>query len=179
MSRIGNRKLNIPENVTVSVDNKNVTVKGPKGELNLTLVDGINVSVEENSVIVTRENEQKQTKSMHGTTNSLISNMLIGVSKGYSKGLEINGVGYSFNVKGNKLGIKAGFSHPVDLDIPQGITVDQVSNTEITVNGIDKKLVGDFASKIREIRKPEPYKGKGIRYKDEHIRRKEGKKASK
>lgn len=179
MSRIGNRKLNIPDNVTVSVDNRIVYVKGPKGELNLALTEGINVEVKEKEVIVTRENEQKKIKSMHGTTNSLISNMITGVSEGYSKGLEINGVGYSFNVKGNKIGIKAGFSHPVDVEIPDGITVEQVSNTEITVKGIDKRKVGEFAANIRKYRKPEPYKGKGIRYKDEYIRRKEGKKASK
>lgn len=179
MSRIGNRKLNIPENVTVSVENRIVTVKGPKGELTLTLTDGINVSVEENVVTVTRDNEQKKIKSMHGTTNSLISNMIKGVSEGYAKNLEINGVGYNLNVKGNKLAIKAGFSHPVEVEIPNGITVEQVSNTEISIKGINKELVGEFAANIREYRKPEPYKGKGIRYKDEYIRRKEGKKASK
>ena len=115
---------------------------------------------------------------MHGTTNALIKNMIKGVSEGYEKGLEILGVGYRFQVRGNVLVVNAGYSHPVEVAIPNGLTVEQVSNTEITVKGIDKELVGEFAAKVRKVRKPEPYKGKGIRYKDEHIIRKEGKKAA-
>ena len=179
MSRIGNRKLNIPTGVTVTVDGNLITVKGSKGELTYTKNSDIKVTVNETEVSVERVNEQKKTREMHGTTNALIANMIKGVSEGYEKGLEIIGVGYNFQVKGNTLVVKAGYSHPVELSIPEGITVEQVSNTEITVKGINKKLVGDVAAKIREIRKPEPYKGKGIRYKDEYIRRKEGKKASK
>ena len=115
---------------------------------------------------------------MHGTMNALIHNMITGVTKGYEKGLEIIGVGYRFNVQGKKLVINAGYSHPVNMEVPEGITVESVSNTEITVKGIDKVLVGEFAANIRKVRMPEPYKGKGIRYKDEHVRRKEGKKAA-
>ena len=179
MSRIGNRKLNIPTGVTVTIDGNLITIKGPKGELSYTKKDEIKVTTTETEVTVERINEQKKTREMHGTTNALIANMIKGVSEGYEKGLEIIGVGYNFQVKGNTLVVKAGYSHPVEQSIPEGITIEQVSNTEITVKGINKKLVGDVAAKIREIRKPEPYKGKGIRYKDEHIRRKEGKKASK
>lgn len=179
MSRIGNRELTIPTGVTVDYTDKVVTVKGPKGELKFTVSENIDVKIEENKVTVVRSNEQKQTKAMHGTTNAHIANMLKGVSEGYEKGLEIIGVGYRFNLKGNVLVVNAGYSHPVEVKIPEGITVEAVNNNEITVKGIDKELVGEFAANVRKIRKPEPYKGKGIRYKDEYIRRKEGKKASK
>ena len=124
------------------------------------------------------ERKNEEAKAMHGTMNALVQNMITGVTKGYEKGLEIVGVGYRFNVQGKKLVISAGYSHQVNLQIPEGITVESVSNTEITVKGIDKVLVGEFAANIRKVRQPEPYKGKGIRYKDEHIRRKEGKKAA-
>ena len=179
MSRIGNRVLTVPENVTVTSSEGQITVKGPKGELSLNLDANISVLVEGNEVKVTRNSEIKKVKQMHGTTNALIANMIKGVSEGYEKGLEILGVGYRFNVKGKVLEISAGYSHKVNLDIPEGITVETVSATEINVKGIDKEAVGKFAAEIREVRKPEPYKGKGIRYKDEHVRRKEGKKASK
>ena len=179
MSRIGKRKLEIPTGVTVTVNENVVSVKGPKGELNLTLHDGLTVTVEENGLTVNCDKVDKQSRSMYGTTNALISNMITGVNKGYEKGLEIIGVGYRFTVKGKVLDIVAGYSHHVELTIPEGLTVEQVSNTEITVKGISKELVGEFAAKIRKVRKPEPYKGKGIRYKDEFVRRKEGKKASK
>ena len=177
MSRIGNRIIAIPENVTVTVEGSNVLVKGPKGELSTTLNKNINVEVKDNTVIVTRGNETIPTKQMHGTTNANIKNMIIGVSKGFSKGLEIIGVGYRFNLKGNTLVINAGYSHPVELEIPSGLSVEAKSNTEILVSGIDKVLVGEFAANIRKVRKPEPYKGKGIRYVGEYVRRKEGKKA--
>ena len=179
MSRIGKRELQIPTGVTVTVLDNVVTVKGAKGELNLKLVDGIKVNVNENGLTVESDGKNKFNNAMHGTTNSLIENMIKGVSEGYSKGLEIIGVGYRFQVKGNVLVVNAGYSHPVEISIPQGISIETVSNTEITVNGIDKELVGEFAAKVRKVRKPEPYKGKGVRYKDEFIRRKEGKKASK
>ena len=179
MSRIGNRHLAIPEGVTVEVNGNVVTVKGSKGELNLTTSDLVTVEVKEGTVVVTRKNETIPARQMHGTTNANIRNMIIGVSEGYSKALEIIGVGYRFNLKGNKLVINAGYSHPVKMDVPEGLSVEQVSNTEITVKGIDKELVGEFAANIRKVRKPEPYKGKGIRYKGEFVRRKEGKKASK
>ena len=179
MSRIGNRELTVPEGVTVINENGIITVKGPKGELSLTLNPNIEVKVEENIVKVTRNSEIKTTKQMHGTTNALIANMIKGVKDGYEKALEIIGVGYRFVLKGNVLEVSAGYSHKVNLEIPKGITVESVSATEINVKGIDKEAVGKFAAEIREVRKPEPYKGKGIRYKGEHIRRKEGKKASK
>ncbi len=179
MSRIGNRILTVPEGVTVTCENGLITVKGPKGELSLNKNENIDVFVEENKVKVTRNSDIKTTKQMHGTTNSLIENMIKGVTSGYEKGLEILGVGYRFNVKGNKLEINAGYSHKIELEIPAGLTVESVSATEIAVKGINKEAVGKFAAEIREVRKPEPYKGKGIRYKGEYVRRKEGKKASK
>ncbi len=179
MSRIGNRKLVIPEGVTVNVTDNVVTVKGPKGELTQKFDNNISINVSENMVICTRNSDANQIKSLHGTTNSLIENMIEGVSKGFERGLEINGVGYKFNVSGNKLNITAGFSHPVIMEVPNGLTLEQVSNTEITVKGIDKQKVSEFAANIRKWREPEPYKGKGIRYKNEVIRRKEGKKAAK
>ena len=176
MSRIGNRKIAIPEGVTITEENGIVKVTGPKGELTTTLVKGITLKVEENTLEVNRANDD--IKAMHGTMNANINNMITGVSKGYEKQLEILGVGYRFALKGNKLVISAGYSHPVEMDIPTGITVEVPSNTELTVKGIDKVLVGEFAANIRKVRKPEPYKGKGIRYKDEHVRRKEGNKAA-
>ena len=176
MSRIGNRKIAIPEGVTVTEENGIVKVTGPKGELTTTLVNGITLTVEENTLEVKRASDD--IKAMHGTINANINNMITGVSKGYEKQLEILGVGYRFALKGNKLVISAGYSHPVEMDIPTGLTVEVPSNTELTVKGIDKILVGEFAANIRKVRQPEPYKGKGIRYKDEHVRRKEGKKAA-
>ena len=179
MSRIGNRELKVPENVTIEVNDNVVTVKGPKGELTHKFDSFLTIKVEDGSVTIERANDSKKVKEMHGTTNALIKNMIEGVSNGFSKGLEIIGVGYSFNVKGNTLVVKAGYSHPVEVKIPEGLTIESVSNTEIVVKGISKELVGEFAANVRKIRKPEPYKGKGIRYKGEYIRRKEGKKASK
>ena len=178
MSRIGNRKLVIPEGVTITEENNVVTVKGPKGELTTNLANNISIKVEGNTLEVLRSNDNNNTKTMHGTINALINNMMTGVTKGFEKGLEIIGVGYRFNVQGTKLVINAGYSHPVEMEIPEGITVEVPSNTEVTVKGIDKVLVGEFAANIRKVRQPEPYKGKGIRYKDEHVRRKEGKKAA-
>ena len=176
MSRIGNRIITIPEGVTVeNVDNV-VTVKGPKVTLTQQMLKDITMKVEGNQLTFERLNESA--KAMHGTMNALVKNMIVGVTEGYAKGLEIVGVGYRFNVQGKKLVINAGYSHPVEMEVPEGLTVESVSNTEITVKGIDKMLVGEFAANIRKVRQPEPYKGKGIRYKDEHIRRKEGKKAA-
>ena len=176
MSRIGNRILTIPAGVTVEENDGIVTVKGPKGELKQKMLKDITMKIEGDQLTLERKNESA--KAMHGTMNSVVNNMIIGVTKGYEKGLEIIGVGYRFNVQGKKLVINAGYSHPVDMIVPEGITVESVSNTEITVKGIDKVLVGEFAANIRKVRMPEPYKGKGIRYKDEHVRRKEGKKAA-
>ena len=176
MSRIGNRKIEVPEGVTVKVENDIVTGTGPKGSLSQKMLKGISLEQEGNTITLTRVNDAA--KAMHGTMNALLHNMILGVTKGYEKGLEIIGVGYRFNVAGNKLTINAGYSHPVVMNVPEGLTVEAPSNTEIVVKGIDKVLVGEFAANVRKVRKPEPYKGKGIRYKDEHIQRKEGKKAA-
>ena len=177
MSRIGNRILTIPANVTVSVDGNVVTVKGPKGELSTEVNKNITVTVKDNEVTVTRKNDNF--KNFHGTANALINNMIIGVTEGYEKKLESIGVGYRFQIKGKDLVVTAGYSHPVEVKTPDGITLESPSNTELLIKGIDKCLVGEFAANVRKIRRPEPYKGKGIKYTDEHIRRKEGKKASK
>ena len=179
MSRIGNRTLNIPESVTITLEGTLLTVKGPKGELTLNVDNNLNIVIEGNELKVTRNSEIKTVKQMHGTTNANIRNMLIGVTEGYKKGLEIVGVGYRFNVKGNTLSVQAGKSHLDDLEVPAGIEVKQISNTEIELSGIDKCAIGKFAAEIRDLRSPEPYKGKGIHYVGEYIRRKEGKKASK
>ena len=176
MSRIGNRKIEVPTGVTVTVDNGIVVVKGPKGELTTCLPNNISVKIEENTLEVLRENDNF--KPMHGTVNALINNMIIGVTKGFEKNLEIVGVGYRFAQKGNTVVISAGYSHPVEIEVPEGITVEMPSNTELTIRGCSKEKVGEFAANIRKVRQPEPYKGKGIRYKDEHIIRKEGKKAA-
>ncbi|MBQ8472291.1 MAG: 50S ribosomal protein L6 [Bacilli bacterium] len=178
MSRIGNRKIVIPEGVSVTLEENIVKVSGKLGELTLELPSVIKMEVVDNTITLTRENEIKQTKALHGTANANITNMIKGVTNGYKKDLEIVGVGYRFNLKGNTLVINAGYSHPVEMEIPAGLKVEAISNTEISVSGINKELVGEFSANIRKVRQPEPYKGKGIRYKDEYIRRKEGKKAA-
>jgi len=179
MSRIANRKLLIPTGVEASLNGSIFTTKSSKGQLTLTIDPLVNVTIEENTVITAPANTTARANVMAGTTNSLIENMLIGVSEGYTKNLEIVGVGYRFNVQGNKIMINAGFSHPVERVCPEGVSVELVNANEISLSGIDKQKVTEFAAKIRDIRSPEPYKGKGIRYKGEHIRRKEGKKAAK
>ena len=178
MSRIGERKLVIPDGVTVNVDGTLVTVKGPKGELNLEVSKLVSVVVEDGVVLTKQIKPSKEASVMQGTTNSLISNMITGVSKGYDKGLEAVGVGYRFQVSGNKITINAGYSHPVVMEAPKELSVTSESNTEITIHGIDKQKVSEFAANVRKVREPEPYKGKGIRYKGEKVRRKEGKKAA-
>lgn len=177
MSRIGNRVLEIPQNVEVTVTGNVVTVKGPKGSLSTTVNPNITVNVNENKITVERKNDNF--KNFHGTANANINNMLIGVTTGYEKKLESVGVGYRFALKGNELVVTAGYSHPVNVKVPTGITLESPSNTELLIKGADKQLVGEFAANVRKIRKPEPYKGKGIRYTDEHIIRKAGKKAAK
>ncbi len=178
MSRIGERKLVIPEGVTATLEGSEVTIKGSKGELKLSVSPLIEVKIEEGSIKTIQKNPSKEANMVQGTSNSLINNMLIGVSKGFEKGLEAVGVGYRFNVQGNKIVVNAGFSHPVEVLIPEGLSAELVSATEITIKGIDKQKVSEFAANVRKIREPEPYKGKGIRYKDEVVRRKEGKKAA-
>ena len=177
MSRVGNRIINIPAGVTVSVNDSLVTVKGPKGELSTAINKNITVEILENEVKLTRKNDNF--KKFHGTANANIRNMVIGVTEGFSKKLEAVGVGYRFQLKGKELVVSAGYSNPVNVKVPEGITLEVPSNTELLISGIDKQKVGQFAAEVRAIRKPEPYKGKGIRYTDEHVRRKEGKKASK
>ena len=176
MSRIGNRILTVPAGVTVETNGNIVTVKGPKGELSTEINKNITVNVDGEELTVTRKSDEF--KSFHGTANANINNMLIGVSKGFEKKLETVGVGYRFDVQGKKLKVTAGYSHPIMLDIPEGLTCECPSNTELLIKGCDKQLVGEFAANVRKIRKPEPYKGKGIRYQDEHIIRKVGKKAT-
>ena len=179
MSRIGNRELTIPSGVNVNIENDTITVKGPKGELKLNKSHIIEVEEKDGKIITKRPNDAKTSKQLHGTTNALINNMIVGVTEGFQKNLETIGVGYKFQVQGSKLTISAGYSHPVVMPAPEGIKIEQTSNTEITISGIDKQKVAEFAANVRAVREPEPYKGKGIRYKDEHVRRKEGKKAAK
>lgn len=176
MSRIGNRELTIPAGVEVKVDGNIVTVKGPKGELSTEVNHNIKVEVADGILKTICDNANYS--AFHGTANANIKNMLIGVTEGYEKGLEAYGVGYRFQVKGNTVVVTAGYSHPVEVEVPEGLTVESASNTELTIKGIDKCLVGEFAANIRDIRRPEPYKGKGLRYKGEVVRRKEGKKAA-
>lgn len=179
MSRIGNRTIVIPEGVTVTEDNKLVTVKGPKGELTMKIANEVDITIDGNEIKLAKNKETKVANMLHGTMNANLSNLIEGVKNGFSKKLEIIGVGYKFAVRGNTLVINAGYSHPVELNIPTGLKVEAASNTEITISGCDKVLVGEFAANVRKVRQPEPYKGKGIRYTDEHVRRKEGKKAAK
>ena len=180
MSRIGNKAISIPAGVTVNVAEGNfVTVKGPKGELTAQFNSELEIVVEATQAEVKRPNDTKVMKTFHGTTRALLNNMVVGVSEGFKKTLEINGVGYRAQLQGNTLVVSAGYSHTVDMIIPQGLKVELPKNTTIIISGIDKQKVGQFAAEIREIRKPEPYKGKGIKYSDEVIRRKEGKTAKK
>ena len=179
MSRIGKRELLIPAGVTVTVESDLVTVKGPKGELKYTKPSIITVEEVEGKILTKRPNDAKVSRQLHGTVNALVKNMITGVTEGYQKSLEAVGVGYRFQVQGTKLNISAGYSNPVIMEVPAGLKAEQISNTEITISGIDKQRVTEFAANIRSVREPEPYKGKGIRYKGEYVRRKEGKKAAK
>ena len=178
MSRIGKMPIAIPAGVTVEVaENNKVTVKGPKGELSRVLPSEMEIKVEGAEVVVSRPKDLKKMKSLHGLTRTLVNNMVVGVTQGYEKKLEVNGVGYKASKAGNKLTLNLGYSHPIEMIDPEGIetTVEVASTTIITVKGIDKEKVGQFAAEIRDKRRPEPYKGKGIKYADEVIRRKVGK----
>lgn len=178
MSRIGNKPITISEKVQITLNNSTITVKGPKGQLTYTFNEDIKVELQGNVLHVTRPSDDKAHRSLHGTTRALINNMVHGVTEGFEKRLEINGVGYRASLKGsNVLVVNAGYSHLVEKEIPSGLTVEVPTQTEIKITGMDKQLVGQFAAEIRGIRKPEPYLGKGIKYKGEVIRRKEGKKA--
>ncbi|MFY4777176.1 50S ribosomal protein L6 [Metabacillus sp. RGM 3146] len=177
MSRVGKKPLEIPSGVTVTMNDNTVTVKGPKGELTRTFHPDINISVEDNVLFVTRPSDQKVHRALHGTTRSLLGNMVEGVSKGFERGLELVGVGYRATKSGNKLVLNVGYSHPVEITPEQGIEIEVPSQTKVIVKGTDKERVGAIASNIRATRPPEPYKGKGIRYEGEMVRRKEGKTA--
>lgn len=181
MSRIGRKIIKLPKDISIKLDGRNISVKGSKGELSLTLPEAINLNTSEESVEVVRENELKATKALHGLYRSLINNAVVGVSEGFTRKLILNGVGWKMEVKGNHLILNLGYSHPIYFIIPDGITMEAtqpVSNSsELKVMGIDKEFVGLIAAKVRSFRKPEPYKGKGFRYSDEIIIRKAGKTA--
>ena len=179
MSRIGKNPISVPDKVAVSLNGLSVTVKGPKGELSRILPDGVSVSQDGNKIVVTPTSDKRQSRERHGLCRSLIANMVEGVSNGFSKQLEIVGVGSRAQVKGKTLVVSAGFSHPVEVVPPDGITFTVANNTNVTVSGPDKELVGNEAAKIRAIRPPEPYKGKGIKYSGERILRKAGKSGKK
>jgi len=175
MSRIGRLPIDIPAGVDVKIDGAAVTVKGPKGELSLNVASPIEVKIEENQLLVTRPDDERASRSLHGLTRTLINNNIIGVTQGYSKSLEIVGTGYRVAQKGSAIEFALGFSHPVLVEAPVGIAFAVEGNNKVTVSGIDKQLVGETAANVRKIKKPEPYKGKGIRYAGEVVRRKAGK----
>ena len=179
MSRIGRAPITVPAGVTVTIDGTKVTVKGPKGELSREFHEDMTIKLEDGVLTVERPSDDRIHRSLHGLTCALLNNMIIGVSQGFSKKLEISGVGYRAQKQGNKLNLSLGFSHPVVVEPPAGITFDVPSATEIVISGIDKELVGDIAAKVRSYREPEPYKGKGIKYEGEHVRRKIGKAGAK
>ncbi len=175
MSRIGKAPIPIPDKVSVTLAGLAVTVKGPKGELSRTLPEGVVLSQEENTLLVAAADGTRRSRERHGLCRTLVANMVEGVSKGFTRKLEIVGVGYRAQVQGSKLVVSAGYSHPVEVDPPSGVTFSVESNTQVLVSGADKELVGNEAAKIRAIRPPEPYKGKGIKYEGERILRKAGK----
>ena len=175
MSRIGRMPIAVPSGVDVSIDGRTVTVKGPKGTLSRTLHPDITISREDGTLVVTRPTEQKTHKQLHGLTRTLVNNMVVGVTDGYRKGLEITGVGYRAALNGQKLQLNLGYSHPIEIEPPDGISFEVENPTRLAVIGIDKELVGQVAAQVRATRKPEPYKGKGVRYAGEYIRRKAGK----
>ena len=179
MSRVGRIPIEIPAGVTVTQHEHTLTVKGAKGELTRTFHPDINIAVEENVITVTRPSDGKEHRSLHGLTRALVANMVTGVHEGFTKTLEINGVGYRAAKQGNKLALTLGFSHPVEMEAPAGITIDVPAPNKIVVSGADKEVVGAVAADIRKWRKPEPYKGKGIRYEGEVVRRKAGKAGAK
>lgn len=175
MSRIGLRPIEVPSGVDVKLDGTTITVKGPKGELTRQISEEIIVNIEGNEITVSRPSEQKEHRSLHGTTRSVIFNMVEGVTKGFEKTLELSGVGYRASKSGEKLVLNVGYSHPVEFVPEKGLEIEVPSNTKIIVKGINKERVGELAANIRAVRPPEPYKGKGIRYEGEYVRRKEGK----
>ncbi|HVX93091.1 MAG TPA: 50S ribosomal protein L6 [Candidatus Dojkabacteria bacterium] len=178
MSKIGYNPITIENGVQVTIENSLVTAKGPKGELKVQLPKGISIEQKDNQLLVKRADEEKQTKSFHGTFRSLVANIIEGVSKGFSKKLEVSGVGYRVRKEGNDLVMNLGWTHPVKVVAPEGITIDAPDEVTIIVSGIDKQYVGEIAAKIREMKKTEPYKGKGIKYENEVVRRKSAKSAT-
>ena len=175
MSRIGLKPITIPAGVDVNIDGTAITVKGPNGTLSMNAHPNMTVSVEGSEIIVKRPNDEKENRSLHGLTRSLIANMVTGVTDGFKKNLEVNGVGYRVQMQGSSLVMNLGYSHQVIMDAPEGVKIECPSATSIVISGADKQKVGQFAAQVREKRPPEPYKGKGIKYAEEHIRRKEGK----
>jgi len=175
MSRIGKAPIELPKGVEVTIKGHHVTVKGPKGQLERETRPEIDIEVKDGEVILTRSSEEKQVRAYHGLTRALVANMVIGVSEGYRKALEIVGVGYRADVRGSSLVLNVGYSHEVEYPQPDGITITTPTQTQIVVEGIDKQKVGQVAAELRSVRPPEPYKGKGIRYEGEHVRRKAGK----
>lgn len=175
MSRIGKNPISVPSGVEVKVDGQDVAVKGPKGELSVTIAEPITVSLEDGVITVARPDEERESRSLHGLSRTLINNMIVGVTDGYSKALEIVGTGYRVLAKGSNLEFALGYSHPIVVEPPEGISFSVDGQTKVAVHGIDKQLVGETAANIRKLRKPEPYKGKGVRYAGEVVRRKAGK----
>lgn len=175
MSRVGKKPIVIPAGVTVTLNNNTATVKGPKGELTRTFHPDITISVEENQVTITRPSDMKEHRALHGTTRAVLANMVEGVSTGFTRGLELIGVGYRAQKQGTKLVLNVGYSHPVEIEAEEGLEIEVPANTKIVIKGTDKERVGALAANIRGVRPPEPYKGKGIRYEGETVRRKEGK----
>ena len=175
MSRIGNKPVVIPAGVTIDLKDNTVTVKGPKGELSYTFNQNITLVQNEGEVVFTRPDDSKENKTIHGTTRAVFNNMVVGVTEGFQRELELIGVGYRAQLKGKKLVLNVGYSHPVEFTPEEGLEIEVPSNTKVIVKGYDKQKVGELAANIRGVRPPEPYKGKGIRYVDEFVRRKEGK----
>jgi len=175
VSRIGNQPIEIPEGIEVEINGQTATVKGENGEATRNLNDAINLEIQDNEIVFTRQNDSKKARMLHGTTRSVVNNMIVGVKEGYSKKLEIIGVGYRAQMQGDTLVLNLGLSHEVEFEVPEGLEIEVPSNTEIIVKGADKEAVGALAANIRGVRPPEPYKGKGVRYAGEQVRRKEGK----
>lgn len=175
MSRVGKKPIEIPAGVTVTLDKNTVTVKGPKGELTRTFHPDIEIKIEENIINISRPSDAKEHRALHGTTRALLSNMVEGVSKGFERSLELIGVGYRAQKQGKKLVLNVGYSHPVEIEPEEGLEIEVPANTKVIVRGTSKERVGALAANIRDVRPPEPYKGKGIRYEGEYVRRKEGK----
>ena len=175
MSRIGRLPIDIPAGVTVTIEGQDVVVKGPKGELSLRVKEPIEARLEENQVLVTRPDDERESRSLHGLTRTLINNLIIGVTEGFQKSLQVVGTGYRLASKGQGIEFSLGYSHPITVEPPAGITFTVEGNDKLTVSGIDKQAVGEVAANIRKLRKPEPYKGKGVRYAGENVRRKAGK----